>query len=609
MSRLNFTLQKEASGSNARATQFQTLHATVQTPVFMPVGTQATVKSLRVEDLTNSGSQVLLANTYHLLLRPGPKVFETFGGIHRFMNWPKSVLTDSGGFQIFSLPHARNMTEEGAEFRSYVDGKWIMLSPELSISTQRSIGSDIMMVLDQCVPSTSEHSVAEAAMHLTHRWALRSLKARGESPQSMFAIIQGACYEDLRRESAKVLTDMPFDGFAIGGLAVGETKNEREDFTELSASMLPKHLPRYLMGVGTPIDLLEAVHRGVDMFDCILPTALAQQGIAFTSGGKLNIRRTHYKFADEVLDPECPCPTCASYSRSYLHHLTKAGENLGWTLLSGHNLYFYHRLMAAMRKHILADTFAAFYREQRELLVRTDTDGPKGPPVSTKKRKVAYSIGSAPQDLTVTKHSSVKVQKKFAQENRATFEQSEALRKSYLSQVEILNQTENTNPLVIWDLGLGTAQNVMSLIQHHEATGKKRPLKLVSFCHDLKPFDRALHLPYAHPYVRHPAPYLVMKQKSWATQEEDLSWELKTADELASEASTTKPDLVFIDASIPENFGPNYSEALSIVKEHLGATAMVGFALSETLRENLKAHGFKVAQAPNAADVCLVSRP
>ena len=209
---------------------------------------------------------MLLANTYHLLLRPGPAVFEKFGGIHRFMNWERPVLTDSGGFQIFSLPHSRRMDEAGAQFQSYVDGTMHLLSPETSIGMQKSIRSDIMMVLDQCVPSTVERAEARAAMELTHRWARRSLAARGDSPQAMFGIVQGACYRDLRAESASVLTELPFDGFAIGGLAVGETKPEREEFCEYTAALLPRDLPRYLMGVGTPIDILEAVHRGVDMF-------------------------------------------------------------------------------------------------------------------------------------------------------------------------------------------------------------------------------------------------------------------------------------------------------------------------------------------------------
>ena len=262
-SRLQFQLEAQAAGSKARAATFRTLHGVVQTPLFMPVGTQATVKAQTPESLHASGSQILLANTYHLLLRPGPEVFQKLGGIHRFMDWPGSVLTDSGGYQIFSLPHSRSMTEEGAVFQSYVDGQRILLSPELSIQTQRAIGSDIMMVLDQCIPSTADEKAARAALQVTQRWAVRSLAAREDSPQSMFGIVQGALYPHLRRESAEGLMQIDFDGFAIGGLAVGEEKNEREDVCELTAALLPQDRPRYLMGVGTPLDVLAgiAAHR------------------------------------------------------------------------------------------------------------------------------------------------------------------------------------------------------------------------------------------------------------------------------------------------------------------------------------------------------------
>lgn len=365
--KLSFKLEAQPSGTSARAGRMTTLHGEMLTPIFMPVGTQATVKGLTVESLKAVGSKMLLANTYHLMLRPGIEVFERMGGIHRFMKWDGPVLTDSGGFQIFSLPHSRSLSEEGAKFQSYVDGKMHLLSPEESIRVQKAIGSDVMMVLDQCIPSTSPHSIAQKAMELTHRWAKRSLTARGDSSQSIFGIVQGACFPDLRKISAETLCAMPFDGFAIGGLAVGETKSEREDFTELTASLLPKGLPRYLMGVGTPLDILEAVHRGVDMFDCILPSALAKRGTVFTSRGKIQMRRTAYKFSEEAIDPECECSTCRDYSRAYLHHLTKADEYLGWKLLSKHNLFFYHRMMSEIRSSILDGTFAQYYQTKKQV--------------------------------------------------------------------------------------------------------------------------------------------------------------------------------------------------------------------------------------------------
>ena len=380
MNRLNFRVEAVATGSRARAARFQTLHNEVLTPLFMPVGTQATVKAQLPQTLEDAGSQILLANTYHLLLRPGPEVFRRLGGIHRFMSWKRSVLTDSGGFQIFSLPHSRSMTEAGAVFQSYLDGRTILLSPELSIETQRAIGSDIMMALDQCVPSTADEATARAALGLTHRWAARSLAARGDSPQSMFAIIQGALFPEQRRESALTLCGMGFDGYAIGGLAVGEGRREREDTCELTAALMPPDRPRYLMGVGTPLDILEAVHRGVDMFDCIIPTQVAQRGGVFTSRGYLQLRRGVYKFSEEPLDPACGCPTCARYSRAYLHHLTKTKETLGWQLLGQHNIHFYHQLMREIRESILADRFLELYRAKREFLHVDDLDNPAADP-------------------------------------------------------------------------------------------------------------------------------------------------------------------------------------------------------------------------------------
>ncbi len=375
-SRLDFRLEAQATGSRARAARFRTLHNEVLTPLFMPVGTQATVKAQLPQSLEDSGSQVLLANTYHLLLRPGPQVFERMGGIHRFMNWSRSVLTDSGGYQIFSLPHSRSMTEAGAVFQSYIDGRTILLSPEVSIATQRAIGSDIMMVLDQCIASTAPESAARAALELTHRWARRSLEARGDSPQSMFGIVQGALFPELRRESADALLGLPFDGFAIGGLAVGEAKSQREDLCEFTAGLLPADKPRYLMGVGTPIDILEAVHRGMDMFDCIIPTQMAQRGGVFTSRGFLQFRRSVYKYADEKLDPACDCLTCLSFSRAYLHHLTKTKEPLGWQLLGQHNIHFYHQLMREIRQSILDDRFMDLYSRKRAVLELEDQDNP-----------------------------------------------------------------------------------------------------------------------------------------------------------------------------------------------------------------------------------------
>ena len=347
---------------------------------FMPVATQAALRHVDLNVAKDLDYQVLLANTYHLLLRPGAEVLSKVGGLHPFMQWERAVLTDSGGYQIFSLSKQLSLSEEGATFRSYTDGKRIALTPELSIEMQGIIGSDIMMVLDHCVSSTSDEVTTRGALELTTRWAKRSLLARGDSMQALFGIVQGGCFQQLRRESAEQITEMPFDGFALGGLAVGESKTEREDTTEFAAQLLPSAKPRYLMGVGTPIDLLEAVRRGIDMFDCILPTALASQGVCFTSHGKIDLRRGIYKLQEMQLDALCPCSTCLRFSRAYLHHLIKSKESVAGQLLSIHNLTFYRRLMHRMRTAILTGQFRALYESEVNALSSNDLDNPTSPP-------------------------------------------------------------------------------------------------------------------------------------------------------------------------------------------------------------------------------------
>ena len=440
----------------------------------MPVGTQATVKAQLPQTLEDAGSQILLANTYHLLLRPGPEVFRRTGGIHGFMSWKRSVLTDSGGFQIFSLPHSRAMSEEGAVFQSYLDGKTILLSPELSIETQKAIGSDIMMALDQCIASTADEATARAALDVTHRWAARSLAARGDSPQSMFAIVQGALFQELRRESAAVLSEMPFDGFAIGGLAVGESKSEREDVCEFTAQLLPDDKPRYLMGVGTPLDILEAVHRGVDMFDCIMPTQLAQRGAVFTSRGFLQMRRGVYKFSEEKLDPACACPTCARYSRAYLHHLTKTSETLGWQLLGKHNIHFYHQLMREIRESILADCFLDLYREKRAFLHESDLDNPiRAQKTEAKEARARWEItkctwhGKALPASARFRPARSCIRARRRWKRRENFTSSNRISRSAFD----FPTAETREPLVIWDVGLGAAANAMAAIRCYEEAG------------------------------------------------------------------------------------------------------------------------------------------
>jgi len=367
---LPFTLHSVDRESQARRATIVTQHGAIETPVFMPVGTRATVTGLDPVDVTALGAKIILANTYHLMLRPGPELFVRVGGIHKFMAWDGPVLTDSGGYQIFSLSADRTIDEKGARFRSYVDQRMHLLSPERSIEIQTAIGSDIMMVLDECIDATSDETLTRAAMERTHRWALRSLAARTNPDQALFAIVQGGVVPALRRESAGFLTEHPFDGFALGGLAVGDTRAQREDITHFATGLLPASRPRYLMGVGTPPDLLHAMLAGVDMFDCVLPTHLGWQGTGFTSTGRVRITRGPNANADVPLDAACDCGTCTRFSRSYLHHLFKCGEPLGPRLLSIHNLHHYQALMAEARAAIDAGDYAAYAKQKLDAIDR-----------------------------------------------------------------------------------------------------------------------------------------------------------------------------------------------------------------------------------------------
>jgi len=373
---LPFQITATDPSSRARCALLETRHGVVETPAFMCVGTRATVTGLDPDDLRAVGANVLLANTYHLLLRPGPELFRRVGGIHRFMRWDSPVLTDSGGYQIFSLAGDRVISERGATFKSYVDQRSYLLSPERSIEMQTAIGSDIMMVLDVCLDSTSDASAMRQAMERTHRWALRSLAARTNPEQALFAIVQGGVVPELRRESADFLRAQPFDGFALGGLAVGDTRSQREEITQFAAGLLPAERPRYLMGVGTPPDLLTAISAGIDMFDCVLPTHLAWQGTAFTSTGRVRITRSACHTADRPLDERCSCSTCQRFTRSYLHHLFKCSEPLGPRLVSIHNLHHYLSLMSAARQAIREGRYAAFAREQLEMIDRHEHNAP-----------------------------------------------------------------------------------------------------------------------------------------------------------------------------------------------------------------------------------------
>ncbi|MBL4792947.1 tRNA guanosine(34) transglycosylase Tgt [Citromicrobium bathyomarinum] len=372
--RFDFTIS--ATSGAARTGTIAMLRGEIRTPAFMPVGTAATVKGMKPEAVRAAGADIILGNTYHLMLRPGAERVAKLGGLHRFMNWDRPILTDSGGYQVMSLSDLNKLTEEGVEFRSHLDGSRHMLTPERSMEIQGLLGSDIVMAFDECPRADRPLAEIEASMEMSMRWAKRSrdaFDAGGEHAQraALFGIQQGALDETLRRRSAEALTEIGFDGYAIGGLAVGEGQEAMFATLDFAPAQLPQDAPRYLMGVGKPDDLVGAVERGVDMFDCVLPTRSGRNGQAFTWNGALNLRNARFAEDTGPLDDRCTCPTCTTYSRAYLHHLIKSGEMLGAILLTEHNIGFYQQLMAAMREAISEDRFAAFAQRFRDTYLGT----------------------------------------------------------------------------------------------------------------------------------------------------------------------------------------------------------------------------------------------
>lgn len=357
-----------ATDGRARRGVLQLAHGSVQTPAFMPVGTYGSVKAISPAELTDIGFEMVLSNTYHLSLRPGLAVIEAHGGLHRFMGWDKPIITDSGGFQVFSLGALRKITEDGVKFSSPLNGDKIFISPEESMRIQKILNSDIVMIFDECTPYPASEQQAADSMRLSLRWAARCKTAHAGNLNALYGIVQGGMYEALRDESARELIAMDFDGYAIGGLSVGEPKDDMARVLSHTAPQLPADKPRYLMGVGTPADLVHAVGEGIDQFDCVLPTRNARHGILFTRRGEMRIRNARWKLDTSPIDPQCGCYACRNFSRAYLHHLIRANEILGARLATLHNLFYYHQLMAEMRAAIEAGGFAdyrlGFHEEQ-----------------------------------------------------------------------------------------------------------------------------------------------------------------------------------------------------------------------------------------------------
>ncbi|MCL5257317.1 MAG: tRNA guanosine(34) transglycosylase Tgt [Chloroflexi bacterium] len=357
-----FSFTLEAADGGARAGRIQTGHGEIATPAFMPVGTQATVKTLSPRDLHELGAQIILGNTYHLYLRPGDGLIAEMGGLHKFMSWNGPILTDSGGYQVFSLSERRQLSDGGVIFKSHIDGSQHLFTPDKVVAIQENLGSDIMMPLDHCAPYPSDHGYNVQALERTHRWAVASKLAQSRADQALFGIVQGGTFADLRRESALFLRELDLAGYSIGGLSVGEPKEVMHSMLEECTPLLPEDRPRYLMGVGSPEDLFECVERGIDMFDCVLPTRIARNGAAFVSSGRLNLRNSAMARDERPIQEGCACYTCRNFSRSYLRHLFKAEEILGLHLATIHNVHFLLQLMRDMRSAIIDGTFATFKR-------------------------------------------------------------------------------------------------------------------------------------------------------------------------------------------------------------------------------------------------------
>lgn len=576
-----FRLEAE---DGARAGTLVTAHGDVRTPAFMPVGTRATVRGQTIETLKASGSQILLANTFHLLRRPGADVFEKLGGIHPFMAWDGPVLTDSGGFQAFSLGAA--FTEEGAVISE--DGRRTLLTPEASIRMQRAIRSDVAMVMDVCVPSTVDHGTAKAAMERTLRWAARCLA----EPRAglLFGIVQGACFPDLRAESAARTVDLGFDGYALGGLAVGESKAEREAVTAHTAPLLPREKPRYLMGVGTPLDLLEGVARGIDLFDCILPTAMAQQGVVWTSVGRLELRRGVYRASEDRLD-DCPCPVCARYSRAYLHHLVRSEEVLAWQLLGTHNLHFYHRLMADVRAAVLQRRFDALYRDRRDRLAGRDPDHPIRPP---KPKRDRHGVRLGDYEVVPGEPASIRQ----ISSGEVMHPAPDEPRRLYVAQSRLASRLDEEGPaLILWDVGLGAGLNAMAAV----AAAGRRPLEIISFERDLDALRLAVRHAGWFPHVRHPAPRAILEAGSWSGG--TVTWRLLPGDFLDRVGDAPAPDVVFYDPFSARADGPLWTiEAFGRLRSRCQSTELYTHGRSTAARAAMLAAGWWVARGVPSGD-------
>ncbi len=602
---LSFSIH--ATDGPARAGCLTTAHGVIQTPAFMPVGTRAAVTGLTAHELRELGAEMILGNTYHLALRPGPEAMRQLGGLHRFMGWERGILTDSGGFQIFSLAQDRVVNEDGARFRSYVDGREHLLTPESSIAVQEALGSDVMMVLDVCPPSSAPPAEVEAAMQRTHRWALRSLAARRSDAQALFAIVQGGLSLPWRAQSAEFLAQHAFDGFAIGGVAVGDARSQRSEVIAAAAERLPQKRPRYLMGVGTPPEMLLAIAQGVDMFDCVLPTSLAFQGTAFTSTGRVRLARMEHRLADVPLDAACTCATCRHHPRSYLHHLMKCRESLLPRLLAVHNLHHYLELMRRARAAIQAGDYATFLRTTLAAIDRHEHDASARVPG----RRAEALAGSEPpppaspaprfEIVTTTSGAPSVFDREVGEVMHPGLGAAAEAEQLYVTQARLAERlAEGGAPLVLFDVGLGAAANALAAVRcARAAPAGSRRLLVYSFERDLGALvlaasvDGAARLQWSA--ADRAAALALLEHGEY--EEPQFRWQLLTGDALATLARAPQPaDVVFWDPWSPRSNGELWTaRAFATLRAHCAPGAeLFTYSRATAVRSALLLAGFHV---------------
>ena len=598
------TFSIRATDGQARAGCLTTAHGTIQTPAFMPVGTRASVTGLTTQELRELGAEMILGNTYHLALRPGPEAMRQLGGLHRFMGWERGILTDSGGFQIFSLAQDRVVTEAGARFRSYVDGRAHLLTPESSIAVQEALGSDVMMVLDVCPPSAAPAAEVEAAMQRTHRWALRSLAARRTDEQALFAIVQGGLSLPWRAQSADFLAQHAFDGFAIGGVAVGDTRSQRSEVIAAAAERLPHHRPRYLMGVGTPPEILLAIAQGVDMFDCVLPTSLAFQGTAFTSTGRVRIARMEHRLASVPLDADCTCLTCRNHPRSYLHHLMKSREALLPRLLALHNLHHYLELMRRARAAIHAGRYAEFLRTTLPAIDRHEHDASARAPGRRAEAPASSELTPpAPrfEVVTTTSGAPAVFDREVGEVMHPGLGATAEAEQLYVAQSRLAARlAEGGAPLVLFDVGLGAAANALAALRcARAAPAGSRRLLVFSFERDLGALalaasvDGATRLQWS---AADRAAAVAMLEHG-VYEKPGFRWHLLAGDALDALARVPQPaDLVYWDPWSPQSSGELWtSRAFATLRAHCAPGAeLFTYSRATAVRSALLLAGFHV---------------